>query len=55
MRVMTSDFGHRQVLGAVLAHGPERDCLPVRTILSNVAVKQIIVPAAGACSASPNS
>ena len=37
-----------QVLGAVLSHGPERDVLPARTIVSCVAVKQILVPAAGA-------
>ncbi len=40
---------HCQVLGAVLAHGPERDVLPLRTIVSNIAVKQIVVPAIGAC------
>ena len=36
------------MLGAVLAHGPERDVLPLRTIVSNIAVKQVIVPAIGA-------
>ncbi len=37
-----------QVLGAVLSHGPERDVLPARTIVSCIAVKQVLVPAVGA-------
>ena len=35
------------MLGAILSHGPEPAVLPVRTIVSCVAVKQVLVPAAG--------